>query len=272
MKKLLAMLLVLVLCSATALAAEWGEGRSPSKPYAGSPEVDLSQQIGYMMFYPNAKMDLQGGGKTLEIYLPRDDVEAGEGTLYLATEEGEVWRTVFNNTESVVKRDMSEYELNSLLWGSGVCFEVTLPKSLELGKTYFVNLDKGCIVANGGEVVNPTIGGTDAWRFSVTGDFGVSLVEYRRPIASEDEQPAEGEVEYENEIATPQPDDIVRMDVVLGGDATMAVLYANHNSVGFDQTMIEASGEITGTVLTEDPSFGLVFLDAEGNELMNIEF
>ena len=265
MKKILALLLALTLCGAPALAANWAEGRSPAKPYAGVPEVDLATQIGYMVFYPNDKegYDLKNGGRTLHIYLPRDDAEAGEGRLFLATQDGEVWRTAMNNTESVVRREMTERELDSLLWGGGTCFEITVPKSLELGKSYFVNIEKGAIVANGGAVTNPDIGGTDSWKFDVTGDYGVSNMEYRRPVDGG---------KYEGEIASPVVGDEVRMDVTLAGDAKMAVLYANHGSVSFDGTMVEESGEVVGKVLADDPSFGLVFLDAEGKELLNIEF
>ena len=264
MKKCIVLILAMLLCATCAMAAEWENGTSPSQPYERVPAVDLGEKIGYMMFYPNVEMDLVGGGRTLYVYLPREDAVAGDGTFYLMSDEdGEVWRTSFNGS-SVQQRDMTEYELTSLLWGSGTCFQITVPKSLEMGKTYFVNLGEGCIKVNGGEVENLSIGGTDSWRFKVTGDCGVNLMEYRRPLA------AEGE--YENEVAAPQAGDEVRFDVVLGGEATTAILFANENSVSFEATTITESGEIVGKVNGANPSWGVVFLNAAGDAIMEIDF
>ena len=81
MKKIIALILVMLLCAAPAMAAEWLEGRSPEQPYIGAAAANLEEQIGYMMFYPNEEMQLQGGGRTLYVYLPREDVQAGEGSL-----------------------------------------------------------------------------------------------------------------------------------------------------------------------------------------------
>ena len=115
----------------------------------------------------------------------------------------------------------------------------------------------------GGELENPTIGGTDSWRFSVTGDYGVNLMEYRRPL--------DAEGEYENEVTEPQAGDEVRFDIVLGGEATSAVLYTDGNSVSFDSTLIKSSGEVVGKVNSANPYWGIVFLNAQGEAIMEME-
>ena len=264
MKKSIALVLVMLLCATfTMAAAEWEAGTSPSKPYERVPEVNLNEKIGYMFFYPNEEMEMVGGGRTLYIYLPRQDVEAGDGTFYLMAEgDGEIWRTSFQGS-GVNRREMTEYELTSLMWGSGTCFEITVPKSLELGKTYFANLGEGCLKVTGSDVRNLTIGDTDSWRFSVTGDYGVNLMEYRRPLN------AEGE--YENEVTAPQAGDEVRFDIVLGGEATAAALYSDGDAVSFDSLLIENSGEVVGKVNSANPTWGIVFLNAQGEAIMELE-
>ena len=44
MKKSIALILVMLLCATSAMAAEWGEGRSPSQPYEGVPAVNLDEE------------------------------------------------------------------------------------------------------------------------------------------------------------------------------------------------------------------------------------
>lgn len=260
MRRFLAALLLVILaalCLApAALAAEWVDGRSPSKPYLGLPEVNLKEKLGYMMFYPNAKMGVERFCQSLMIYLPRMDVEAGKGTLYFCSEEnGEEFRVAFNDETYVTQREMSEQELASLLWGEGTCFEITLPQSLKLGARYFVNMEKNCVVS--GRLSNTIIGGTDAWAFTLEGDYGVSSLSYRRANGTEEPET----------VLIPMPGDEVRFDVVLGGEAASAAVFCWADSMSFDTVMITESGEVTGQVLASNPAWGIVFLDKDGNEL-----
>ena len=265
MKKLLVMaLVVLMLCGCMAQAAEWRDGLGPNKPYVGSPEINLDEHMGYMMFYPSASMKAQNACQRLFIYLPREDVQAGAGNLYLCTEaDGQIWSTPMNNTYAVEQRNITEDELTGLLWGGGTCFEVQLPKTLEFGKTYFVNMERNCIVTTNGQLDNPEVGGTTAWSFELEGDFGVSAMEYRRASANGS---------YEEGILAPQAGDEIRFDLVLGGNATMAVLYGYNDTVDFTETAFEQSGEVIGTVMAEYPMWGVMFLDAQGNEVDRVEF
>lgn len=259
MKRLFAILLaMLMLCACVAQAAEWADGKSPSKPYSGVPEVNLSENIGYMMFYPNPTMRIQYACQRLFIYLPREDVKAGNGQLHLYTQEdGEIWSTMMSNPIAVTVRPATEEELTGLMWGSGTCFEIKLPKTLELNKYYYVNLERNCIVTLDGMLDNPEVGGTTDWGFTVGGMYGVSGMEYLR----------DGET-----ALYPMAGDTIRFNLVLGGDAVQAVLFAYNDSVNFPLTLFTYGGEITGSVSAGSPAWGVIFLDAEGNELQIVEF
>lgn len=272
MKKAIALVMALMLCAGIAQAAEWEEGTSPGQPYPNMPEINLDEQMGYMMFYPTeksgqgAKMGIESACQRLYIYLPREDVKAGDGTLYLCSEEvkrGEIWKTSMNDTAAVTQRAIREEELDGLLWGGGTCFEVKLPRTLELGKTYFINMERGCIVSEGG-VDSPEVGGTEAWRFTLEGDWGVNGMEYRRSL---------GNNKYEEGLLTPQAGDEIRFDLVLGGDAVAAVVNRfQDESVEFETTYYAESAEVTGVVTKENPQWFVMFLDDAGNELNRVEF
>ena len=265
MKRLMVLVLVVVmLCAGMAQAAEWRDGLSASQPYVGVRPVNLSEHMGYMMFYPSANMAAEYACQRLFIYLPREDVHAGTGMLYLCSVEDnkQIWSTPMNNAAAVEQREITEEELNGLLWGGGTCFEVVLPKSLEFGKNYFVNMERNCIVTNDGRVDNPEVGGTDAWSFSLQGEFGVSGMEYRR---------LQPDGSYEEGIITPQAGDEIHFELILGGNATMAAVYA-FNGVDFQTTSFTASCEVIGSVDAEFPMWGVMFLDAQGNEVDRVEF
>ncbi len=321
MRDALALALALMLVLAGAGLAEassgWREGLGPSKPYEGVPEIDLSEKLGYTVFSPTEARDVEHSCQKLFVYLPRTDVKAGEGQLHLYTEEGEeLWSTAMNDTEAVTVRELTAAEQESLLWGEGTAFEVKLPRSLELGKTYIVNMERGCVWTADGKVDNPAVTGADAWRVKLVGDYGVSGAEYRRPLVTETPEPEEAleatqtpaptetpdprvtldpnatavipqelidlangvtpeptpeaKVEYRT-VLKPQSGDQIRFDLVLGGEAAQAVLYGYNATVDFQQITYTQSGEVTGEVLQETPAWGVMFLDAEGNELDRVE-
>lgn len=264
MKRIIAfVLMALLLFTSAAYAAEWAEGLDPSKPYPDAPAMDLDEKLGYMIFYPRDGLPAENACQRLYIYLPREDVKAGDGTFYLyAEDESVIWTTAMNNTDSILQRSINEAELTGLLWGGGTCFEIVLPQTLELGKTYFVNMARGCIVADNG-VENPQIGSTDSWCFEVEGEYGVSAMEYRRILMNGS---------YDEQLTDPQPGDEIRFDLVLGGDAEIAAVYGYNGSVDFLTTTFDASCEVIGEVNSENPIWGVIFLDAEGNVLNRIEF
>ena len=261
MKRIFALVLAVMMLCALAQAAGWENGNSPSQPYPNLRDVDLNETFGYMMFYPNNKLNALNSCQKLFIYTPREDVTVGEGKLYLGDlDAGLVWETPMNDASAVTQRPISDEELEGLLWGGGTCFEVLLPKTLELGKNYVVNMELGALKSTDGEVDNWEVGGTDVWYFTVEGDWGVSNMEYLN---------ANGET-----TAHPVAGDTIQFDLVLGGDAVQAIVYTYGDTatVDFIVQVYEESGTVTGTVMTEKPAWGVQFMDAEGNVLSREEF
>ena len=183
MKRIMALALTLVmLCVAMAAqASEWKEDRTPEAPYSGLPVLDLDEAVGYMMPFPNAALSAENSCQRLLLYLPRTDVKPGDGMLHLCSADGkEVWKTAMNDEEAITQRDISEAELAGLLWGGGTCFEIKLPKTLTLNKSYYVNMSEGCVVSEDGKLKSQAVSGKSMWSFEVTGDYGVSDMEYLR--------------------------------------------------------------------------------------------
>lgn len=343
MKRLIALVLAgLMVLGGACLAAQWPEGRSASQPYSGVPEVNLEETMGYILLFPRAKLPVSRFCDVLGMYLPREDIEVGEGLahLYEAGEEGEepveVCTVDFANPDSVVIRDMSEKELSDLMWGGGTCVEMYLPRSLEFGDRehqYFVLMDEGCYTAAGGKLNSLQITSSDAWVPVISGDYGVSGLYYTdAQLPSEDEpeqapdevddaellgekgitdvviEPEESEdgeaddadkkdkadkdadedageapeaspsaepeasaepdgdapeeaeaVEY---VVKPDIGDRVHFNLVLGGDAKLAVLYSDNGSMEFDEIEYSESGLVEGTVVGDEVQWGVAFYDA----------
>ncbi len=264
MKKLIALFVALLLLYAVpASAAQWADGRSPQQPYLGVPAVDFTQTLGYMMFYPNAKMDVGTGVRTLFVYLPREDVYAGSGELTLRTQEDrDAWTIAFNDTQYVHQREMVEDELVSMQWGSGTCFEITLPVSVKIDRHYYVDLARDCIISNDNTVSNPARDGEETWSFDTKSEYGVSEMSYRRMLA---------DGSYEEGIVNPQPGDEIRFDLVLGGEAKTAALF-QLSGANFTTASYTESAEVIGSVTEDDPAWGVLFLDASGNQIAQITF
>ena len=119
-----------------------------------------------------------------------------------------------------------------------------------------------CILTTDGKEM-PQVGGTDKWAFKLEGDFGVSGMEYRR---------AKDDGTYEEQILKPQVGDEIRFDLVLAGDATPAVVYGYNDSVDFIQQTYTESCEVIGSVIGDTIGWGVMFLDAEGNQIDIVEF
>ena len=274
MKKLIAMLLVALLCLATAHAAEWPEGLSPAKPHPLKDEVNLDETMGYIMLFPNAKLPVERFCDVLEIYLPREDLERGDGSLKLCDESGEIFSVSFTDEARVELRPLEDAELPRY-WGGGTCVEIHLPVSLSFGVNYHVLMDERCFTASEGKVQNPPITSTEAWQPTLTGDFGVSGLYYTAPAeageASEaadqeapepTERPADSEIvpKTEHEVG-----DIIHFDLVLGGEAKTAVIFSENDSVYFETQQYTEACSVTGRIMKEDLDWGVVFLDADGN-------
>ena len=280
MKKLTALILVCLLCLAgTALAAEWPDGLSPAKPSNLKPEVDLSETIGYWLPYPRSGLPAEVFCDVLEMYMPNPDIALGEGTATLWNADGKVCEVDFTNPDQVELRPLEETELEDMHWGSGVCLEMYLPISLKFDEDYYVTMDEGVLTSNGGKVKSMQIPYSDKmditkqyWTPSVTGDYGIGGLYYCTPVAEEEtDEPVEVDEVVEEPCSdpkyNPEQGDRVFFDVVLGGDAKVAVMNSENGSVYFDSVEYTETGRVSGTVVGEDVSWGVVFLDENGDVL-----
>lgn len=338
MKKLLALVLVaLMLLGGCAFAAQWPEGRSAAQPYSRLPEVNLSETMGYILMFPREKVPANRFCDVIGMYLPREDLALGEGLAHLYEKvEGEsdpveVCTVDFSNTDSVTIRDMSEKELQDLMWGGGKCVQMNLPKSLEFGEqahNYYVLMDAGCFTAADGALESLQITSDEAWIPVIEGDYGVSGLYYldaelpvetetvvaedddddlevstdvgivdvpvveeeseedgeeadeaedapevtEEPEATEEPEPTEEPEETEEAaedapldpsqyVVKPDPGDKVIFDLVIGGDAKMAVFYSDNGSVEFEQIEYDGSAHVEGTVVGTDVQWGVSFFD-----------
>ena len=84
MKKLIALILVCLVCLTTAYAAEWSEGVSPEQPMHNLKKVDFKQTLGYFLMWPKQDFPALRFCDVLEMYLPRNDLELGVGHTYIA--------------------------------------------------------------------------------------------------------------------------------------------------------------------------------------------
>lgn len=178
MKKCLIACALALLMTATPVAAEWKEGRSPAQPYAGVPEVDLSQTMGYIMMYPRTKMPAEHFCDKLEIYLPREDVKLGDGTLRLYGKDGEILSVKFSESDLVELRPLNDIEMEGLMWGGGTAIVITLPVSFTIGESYYVTMEEGCFTAENGSVVSPGYTKNTVWTPVLSGDFGINALSY----------------------------------------------------------------------------------------------
>ncbi len=278
MKKLVALILVCLLCMATALAAEWPEGCSPAKPSNLKPAVDLEKSVGYWLLFPRKGLPAEVFCGVLEMYMPNPDIELGQGTLTLWNADGEVCKIDFSDPDQVELRDLEESELEASHWGCGVCIDIHLPISLKFGEQYYVTMDEGTLTTHQGAVKSMPIPYSDKveladqyWAPAVVGDYGISGLYYSAPEAepAEDAEAAEATEEAaEATGGTPKYNavkgDVINFDVVLGGDAKTAVMNSENNSVYFDIAQLDQTGHVTGTIIDDDWNWGVVFVDADG--------
>ena len=313
MKRIIAILLVcMLLGSSAAFAAEWPAGRSPSQPYSGSPPVDLTKTMGYIILFPRVKLPARTFCDMLQVFMPREDVELGSGTVCLMQmvdgKPVEVCSTEVSGPGQASVRRMTEQELSALMWGSGVCVEIRLPKSLEFDvDNYFVTMEEGCFTAANGRLPSLTIAKPEAWNPVLQGDYGIGGLYYSEgapepehvaeaeeadeaeettgdDIEFIDEAEAEEEAEAEPEPtqepqpeedpvikAVPEAGDRIDFDLVMGGGVAYAVIYSENGSVDFAELEYTQSGHVIGKVIRNDVSWGVVFLDADGKIVENLD-
>lgn len=267
MKKLIALVLVCLLCLGTAYAAEWREGLGPNKPYSHSPEADFSKNLGYLVAWPNSSKKIIADTMycdVLEMYMPREDIALGEGKITLCDANGVIAEMDCADPAQMELRPLEEAELESLIWGSGTCLEIHLPISLEFDKDdYYVMMDEGVLCDPSNGIKNPPMGETSNWHPLLQDDYGVGGLYYAK--AADPEAENAGAVEYST--YDPQPGDTITFNLKLGGEAKEAVIYTENDSVYFQPFQFTESCVVTGTVVSEDVNWGIIFLDENGDNI-----
>jgi len=298
MKKLLAVVLVCLLCATSALAAEWAEGLGPEQPLPGVPKIDLSKEMGYDYTYPSAKLKVKYFCNVLEIYLPREDIELGEGHAHLYdSTDTEIADLDFANPDQVELRVQQENELVAKKWGSGVCIEMHLPVSLKFNESYYVLMDLNCFTAGENHVSNYDLTEKTQWTPVLESDFGIEGLFYFTPPAPPEEEEGEAAEEAPEEAAAENPfeksmateeeapveeelgepkynpvtGDKIHFDLVLGGDAKTAVIFSENDSVLVKQQDYTESSPVTLTVTKDELDWGVVFLNDKDEVIQAIK-
>lgn len=301
MKKLLAVVLVCLLCATSALAAEWAEGLGPDQPLPGVPKIDLSKEMGYDYTYPSAKLKVKYFCNVLEIYLPREDIELGEGHAHLYdSTDTEIVDIDFANPDQVELRVQQENELVAKKWGSGVCIEMHLPVSLKFNESYYVLMDLNCFTAGENHVSNYDLTEKTQWTPVLESDFGIEGLFYFTPPAPPEEEEGEEaeeveeapeetveenpfeksmapeeEAPVEEELGEPKYNpvtgDKIHFDLVLGGDAKTAVIFSENDSVLVSQQDYTESSPVTLTITKDDLDWGVVFLNDKDEVIQAIK-
>jgi len=298
MKKLLAVVLVCLLCATSALAAEWAEGLGPEQPLPGVPKIDLSKEMGYDYTYPSAKLKVKYFCNVLEIYLPREDIELGEGHAHLYdSTDTEIVDIDFANPDQVELRVQQESELVAKKWGSGVCIEMHLPVSLKFNESYYVLMDLNCFTAGENHVSNYDLTQKTQWTPVLESDFGIESLFYFTPPAPPEEEEGEAaeeapaetaeenpfeksmtteeEAPVEEELGEPKYNpvtgDKIHFDLVLGGDAKTAVIFSENDSVLVSQQDYTESSPVTLTITKDELDWGVVFLNDKDEVIQAIK-
>lgn len=255
MKKLALMLAVLLLAlSALPALGEaaplWSNGQSPAQPYKGVPPVDLAKKLGYMVLDPLNNANADGVLDTLRIYLPRTDVQPGDGVLrvYEAGSGRAIEEIAFSDASRVAVNPIDEEALGWLYWEGGVCFAIRLKNALDIDKTYTVSLDKDAIVAPDYAVGNSAMEGRTGWSFTTKADSGVVSREFSGGAA-------------------PKVGDTVTIEVKIPEGAT-ASIFCRSEAVAAVENPDATPGTLTAGFNEPGPvDWGVALLDGNGEML-----
>lgn len=264
MKRIVALILVMVMCATAAMAAEWPEGLGPQKPYSGSPEIDFNESFGFMMLWPFNGKTVAPGEDTLSIFLPREDVEVAAGTLGLYTKEDGLVEEIAISAETAVLRPLSEQELDSLMWGGGVAIDIKLAQQLDPNFNYYVQLSEGCFVSPDYPVASPAIDGKKGWAFSTETENYIENLYYCRMVEGQEEPEV---------VENVQVGDMVKFSIVLGEEGVSAALHCDAGAILPEITYFEESAEATVRFPSSgEVKWGVVFLDADGAGLYSMNY
>jgi len=267
MKKIIAVCLVLMMLMTTAIASAegtWAEGLSPQKPYSGSPEVDFNESIGYMLFMPLTETNINPGKVTLQIFMPRADVQLGSGTISLYNSKAGLIEEIPTDSGKITCREMTAEELEALIWGAGCVFEIAVEHQLEPNENYFVRMTEGAIVSELYGTSNIEIDDRSTWKFSTNAENYVENVEYCRTVEGKKKPDV---------VETVEPGDYAKVNIVLGEEAACAAIFCDAGMILPESTYFDASVETTVTFpSTGEVIWGVIFMDAEGNGIYSMTY
>lgn len=225
----------------------WENGLSAQKPYEDLPEVDLTEKLGYMMFYPTNGSVADVQTDALEIYLPRTDVSAGDGKINLLDKKsGEIVASfALSDSDHVAFEVVDAADLEWIGWETGTQILVTLDTSLFIDREYYVTLDEAAIVVKEYAVANPEMTTQRGWSFSTAADYGVESV-------------------------TLEEDGSNTVRIKLGGSAVEAYPFLiGEGEISTDVEMLSENGSISiQQTDSENDQWGIAFADADGNALV----
>ena len=259
MKKICNILLAVLLVAlfSTGSAASWVGGRSPSQPYPGVPSVNLNQTMGYMVFYPNAKMPADNFCDTLLVYFPREDIIPGQGFVYVFENGKEILKLDVTDEDILTTRSMTEAELDGLLWGSGMAAQIHLPISLQFNQNYYVVVEQGAIGTVRSVVVNPPVP-EKKWTFKLEGEYGVGGLHYVGPKFTDRDG-----VEHEEELRNwPRVGDEIHFTIKLGGEAVKATIYDPSGAISVPGLVYTRTTDVIGSLTENVGEWGVIFQDA----------
>jgi hypothetical protein len=249
--------LALVVCCAPVMAEAfpvWSNGQSAQQPFEGVSPVDLTEQLGYMVLDPLNNENVDVALDELKIYLPRTDVQAGEGLLklYVSRAKEPLQEIAFSDEKRVAIAPIDAETLEWLCWETGSSITISLLAPLEVDKTYSVFLEEDCIVASQYGLSNAQLDGAAGWTFSTMADFGV--VGRKR---SGDDAPKAG--------------DSAAVEVKLGTGATSASFFCDTGDVSCDDLPLEESGVLTVRYENEGPvSWGIALIDDDSGAVVSV--
>jgi len=229
-------------------AATWSNGQSPQQPYKGVPPVDLTKKLGYMVLDPLNNENVSTAINSLVIYLPRTDVQAGDGSLRLYEKgvKAPIQEVSFADSARVTAAPIDAETLAWLFWESGTQFTVAIDKSLDGDKTYTASLDPNCIVAPEYGIGNSALEGAKGWTFTTKVTSGVLKLTHS------------GE-------ATPRVGDSVAIEVRMGEGVASASIFSGSDAFTSEDDPLIESGVLTGRYAQEGPvGWGVALMDASG--------
>jgi hypothetical protein len=248
----LAIMMTFVLLGGALASAEttatWSNGQSPQQPYKGVPPVDLTKKLGYMVLDPLNNENVDPAVNVLNIYLPRDDVKAGAGTLklYEAGVREPIQEISFADGARVIVSPIGAEALAWLYWESGTQFTVTLDNSLDADKTYTASLGANSIVAPDYGIGNTALDGAKGWTFTTHIDAGV----IKRTRSGE---------------AVPRVGDKVTVDIKLGNAVASAMIFCESEALVSEDEPLTQSGVLTGRYVKDGPvNWGVALMDTYG--------